>query len=370
MTRPPPWRFRNTTTYSAPASIPNCPAPPNLRNLRYNAAMGRPISLFSGYSNAKNRTTNYCLLALKLLYENNPKFLAEVLGTLLGEEAGGSIGVVFRQQERGASSVPDGLLTQAPLSIGIETKNSDWFQVSQLEAHLSQLKEKPGIRVLVALSASDEGPAWAHETRTKCEQVGVQLAIVSFEDLILAMKQLQLQKNSADVVRDLEAYLSEEDLLPKWRRRLDVTNCAQHFANLYEGGVYICPASGAPYSHQRSQYFGMYRKKRIEKVAMIRAVVDINSPDEALVRWKNTQEQDHDLLAEAQSKRNQYRPDEMPARVFLLGPLCDTDCRKESPGGMMQSKRYFDIGGLGSHTAEELANALRETRLDDLPALP
>ena len=39
--------------------------------------MGKTISLFSGYSQKENRTTNYCLLALRMIYEENPKFLSE-----------------------------------------------------------------------------------------------------------------------------------------------------------------------------------------------------------------------------------------------------------------------------------------------------
>ena len=69
--------------------------------------MSRPISLFSGYSKGENRTTNYCLLVLKMLYEENPKFLAEVMSTLVGEDLGERIGVKFRQQERKDSAVPD-----------------------------------------------------------------------------------------------------------------------------------------------------------------------------------------------------------------------------------------------------------------------
>jgi hypothetical protein len=42
--------------------------------------MSRDITLFSGYSQKENRTTNYCLLVLEMLYEENPKFLGEVLG--------------------------------------------------------------------------------------------------------------------------------------------------------------------------------------------------------------------------------------------------------------------------------------------------
>jgi len=37
--------------------------------------MTRAISLFSGYSQGENRTTNYCLLLLKMLYEENRRWI-------------------------------------------------------------------------------------------------------------------------------------------------------------------------------------------------------------------------------------------------------------------------------------------------------
>src|SRR5260370_33001296 len=69
--------------------------------------MSRPITLFSGYSQRENRTTNYCLLILRMLYEENPKFLAQVLSTLVGDDLGDRISVKFRQQARKVASTPD-----------------------------------------------------------------------------------------------------------------------------------------------------------------------------------------------------------------------------------------------------------------------
>ena len=84
--------------------------------------MSHSITLFSGYSQKENRTTNYCLLMLKMVYEENPKFLAEVLTSLVGEELGERIGVKFQQQAKKTSSVPDGLILQPAFTIYIETK--------------------------------------------------------------------------------------------------------------------------------------------------------------------------------------------------------------------------------------------------------
>jgi hypothetical protein len=44
--------------------------------------MARAVSLFSGYSQKENRVTNYTLLVLKMLYEENPK-TATILPTSL-----------------------------------------------------------------------------------------------------------------------------------------------------------------------------------------------------------------------------------------------------------------------------------------------
>jgi len=54
--------------------------------------MGSDITLFSGYSQKENRTTNYGLLVLKMLYEENPKFLGEVLSNLVDEELADVVG--------------------------------------------------------------------------------------------------------------------------------------------------------------------------------------------------------------------------------------------------------------------------------------
>ena len=62
--------------------------------------MSKPITLFSGYSQKENRITNYCLLILKMLYEENPKYLSEALGQLAGEDVSSYVGVQFRQQEK------------------------------------------------------------------------------------------------------------------------------------------------------------------------------------------------------------------------------------------------------------------------------
>jgi hypothetical protein len=325
--------------------------------------VSRPISLFSGYSQRENRTTNYCLLLLKMLYEENPKFLAEVMNTLVGEDLGERIGVNFRQQERKDASVPDGLILQPAFTIYIETKNWDWFYHEQLEKHLAALnKESPGLKALIALANFETTDRKKFTPiRQLCAQkykASIVFEEVSFEDFVLALQLPHLPKNLADAVADFRAYLDEQNLLPSWKRMLDVVNCAGIPDDVLVGNVYMCPATGGAYSHQRCKYFGMYRNKRIEQVALIEAVVDVETVGIATVLWQNVRRPEDELKKLAEAKVLQLRPEDFPTRVFLLGPLHPTDCQKDSPGGMQTSKQYFDVGPLNVDGAEPLAHAL------------
>lgn len=325
--------------------------------------MSKPITLFSGYSQRENRVTNYCLLVLKMLYEENPKYLGEVLSGLVGEDISDKIGVAFRQQERKLASVPDGLIIQAPVTVYIETKNFDWFDDSQLEAHLKALsRESPGLNLLLALgsfeSENAERFARIQALCRKKHKGKVAFAAASFEDLVNALQVQGLTKNLSDAVADLREFLDEENLLPSWHNFLDVVNCAGIPEDILVGKVYMCPATGGAYSHARCKYFGMYRQKRVERVALIEAVVDVELGVDEKLKWSNVDRNAADLCKVARKKVEDLRSEAGPTRVFILGPQFETDFRKDSPGGMMSSKRYFDVSALQATSAEQLAEEL------------
>ena len=273
--------------------------------------MSKPISLFSGYSQRENRTTNYCLLLLKMLYEEEQKFLAEVMSTLVGEDLGERIGVSFRQQERKDSSVPDGLILQPAFTIYIETKNWDWFYQEQLENHLAALdKESPGLKALITLANFESAD---REKFTRIRQLcseqyknSIVFVAVSFEDFVEALQLTHLPKNLADAIADFRAYLDEQNLLPLWERWLDVVNCAGIPDDVLIGNVYMCPATPGPYNHYRCKYFGMYRNKQIEQIAFIEAVVDVRgNAGRATVKWQNVQRSKDELKKLAEAKIQQ-----------------------------------------------------------------
>lgn len=331
--------------------------------------MGSDISLFSGYTQKENRTTNYCLLVLKLLYEENPKFLGEVLAGLVGEELADIVGVQFRQQARKKSSVPDGVVFQPAFTLYIETKNWDWFSDEQLGRHLDELdRETPGTKVLLALSNFEAHGAqrFANVERACADKYKnrVFFKAVSFEDLVDSLPEENVSKNLRDTLEEFETYLDEQWLLPRWKTRLDVVNCSGRPKDVVEGGVYICPARGGPYKHARAKYFGMYQGKSVRHVAAIEAVVRFDE-DNASLQWKNIDANDEVLLARARERRDALRPG-ADVRVFLLGERFATDFRKTTSGGLQASKLYFDVGSLAPKDAEHLATELRGKTWDQL----
>jgi hypothetical protein len=336
---------------------------------------GREISLFSGYNQKENRHTNYCLLLLKQLYEENPRFLGEALDGITGGEGDSVVGVQFRQQQRHGDSIPDGVIVQQPFTLFIETKDTDWFYNNQLESHLDGLDEKyAGQKVLIALSKFADGYEDRFDDIDRiCREKyngRVVFSPLSFEEFLEAVRVDGLPKTLNDTIDEFETYLDGENLLPNWKYKLDVCNCADSIQEQKDHDVYICPATGGAYSHKRCRYFGAYSDKHVQLVAEIRGVVDLDSkdPNEATIRWKNDESlTDEELVEAAIERKYAARPDRTHnARVFVLGELHDTAFRKGSKGGMIGSKQYFDVGSLEADNAAQLADMLAEKLWSDV----
>jgi hypothetical protein len=156
----------------------------------------------------------------------------------------------------------------------------------------------------------------------------------------------------------MQMAIDDDFLPPFWKHLLDVVNWAQLFADIYREDVYICPATGGAYSHDRCKYFGLYRKKRVEHIAAIKAVVDVQAVDRAVPLWNNSKEPSEPLLNLAKEKIRRMRPNDYPKRIFLLEPGFNTNFMKDTPGGMRGTKQYFNVKKLRAVDARDLAAKL------------
>ena len=194
--------------------------------------------------------------------------------------------------------------------------------------------------------------------KIKAEAEKIAFASISFEQFLQAIQLPYLPKNLIDAVSDLGEYFDENNLLPSWKYLLDVVNCRSSFDSVLQHRIYTCPTQGGQYNHRRCLYFGTYRSKRVEQVAKIEAVVDLESANEGSLVWRNDDRPEEELIKIAIKRRQETGDDWYPVRVFVLSNMHPTNFVKASSGGMFGSKQYFDIGRLQAENAADLAEKL------------
>ena len=318
------------------------------------------VGFFPKYEQKENRVTNYTLLLFKQIYNENPSLFQEFIENLLADECKNiNVGVKFTQQEgyscEKGKSIIDGVIRQMPFEIFIETKNSDWFNENQLERHINNLKQQYGQKVFLALANFD---GLANEQKLfeslKSNYSNENLIIknLEFEDLKFALNTVAKSIKSEillTMIKEYEHFLSDSDLLPTWKYRLDVVNCAKSKQDVLERQLYICPEAYGQYKHARAKYFGIYENKNVNYIAEIKAVCTSNYDEETKkykigVSWFDRDNyEEKEILKEAEEKSKSYCWDE-PLQMFLLNNFRDNiNFSKDSPGGLFGSKTYFNF---------------------------
>lgn len=328
--------------------------------------MGQEISLFPRYAVKENRVTNYTMLMVKLVYEESPLLYQDLLDAVLPTLTLRAL-PKFEQQKPSKASVPDGVITQRAYTIHIETKTSDWFYGDQLSSHIRGLAERAdgGTRVLIALAPFADGGQEELERQYNREESdapsAVLLRALSFRDFAEALPPASPETQLARTIEEYRSYLNDEGLLGSWQDWLDVVNCAVWPEHFTDALVYTCPVEGAAYSHRRCKFLGLYKNKTVSHVAEIRGVVIVSPDGNGSVQWSNDGTSADELLAlgrERALKAWGGLVDE-ERRVFVLSEPCPTAFVKDTKGGMLGSKKYFDISSLAVSGAAHLAEALQ-----------
>lgn len=312
--------------------------------------MSRNISLFSGYNQKENRTTNYCLLLAKLVYEESPILFASAISRLLGDGIGALAGVKFKQQQKSGNSVPDGRISQAGFEIFIETKNFDWFYWEQISAHLAGLSLiGSGQKAFIALSNFDEKDEsqFAKFSKLAEQEFGTDLifAAISFDDFLGAFEEIDLPINLKSSLYELRDYLDDQGLISSWKKWFEVVNCVSTMHEI-EQGAYLCPAKPGSYWHSRAKFFGPYREKHVKQVHLIEGIVDVHAREaHSKVLWCNTLMSPQELMSTARELANRLRPGDIHegVRVIVLDKPYGTNFIKDTKGGMLGTKRYFEV---------------------------
>lgn len=313
--------------------------------------MGRRISLFADYHGKENSVTNFCGLMLKLVYQESPLLFSQLLDLCFaGEVSLPVVGPVIEQQSAKTNSIPDLEITQSPFQLFFETKTSDWYHEDQLDRHIGGFSKGISTKILVLLCNFEDANTNDERNlfKEKAKQNGVMIVELTFEDFIYGLEGVCHTTMLQEYLAEFKDFLDRNKLLPTWKCRLDVVNCGSTRHEVINDNVFMCPDTGGTYSHRRAQYFGTYWDKTVSQVYMIDAIVSVGLNESSLeVKWKNDLTRtDSELKSRALTAVRKYRTDEIkrnPIQVFLLSNSRKVNFRKDSPGGLYGSKKYFEI---------------------------
>jgi hypothetical protein len=314
--------------------------------------MGRTISLFADYHGSENSVTNYCGLMLKLVYQESPRLLYQLLDFLFeGEAEVPFVGPTFEQQKAKSKSIPDLEIKQESFQILVETKLTDWFHEDQLENHIAGFSDRMDTKILLLLCNFEDKNYNQTRLNFKAKmknEKNISVLEVTFEDFLKGLSEVCITPQLHDYLNEFEDFLDRKSLLPTWKYRLDVVNCGVTKVEIVNDLVYMCPSRGGQYRHERAKYFGTYWDKNVKFIYHIDAIVvwDVNYHSCEL-KWKNdTSKSDNDLFDRAKSFIEKYRSDEIKQngiQVFLLSEQREVNFVKDTKGGLFGSKKYFMI---------------------------
>lgn len=338
--------------------------------------MGRTISLFADYHGSENSVTNFCGLMLKLIYQESPRLLFQLLDILFeGEAEVPFVGPTFEQQngkkKKRSHSIPDLEIKQESFQILVETKLTDWFHEDQLENHIAGFSDRVDSKILILLCNFEDKNC--NQTRQDFKERmkkenNISVVEVTFEDLLKGLTEVCITPQLHEYLTEFEDYLDRNALLPSWKYRLDVVNCCVTKNEILQDRVYMCPNRGGQYRHERARYFGTYWNKNVEFLYHIDAIVvcDVNFQCYEL-KWKNDiKDADNELFKRAEAFIRKYRIDEIKQngiQVFLLSNKKEVNFRKDTKGGLFGSKKYFVINE--AKDIDSCAKLIRDKKWSD-----
>lgn len=314
--------------------------------------MSRSVSLFPRYDQGENRVTNYCLLMMRLLYEEDPRAFRALLDQLGAIDLENRIGVEFGQQHHTSDGTVDGVISQKSFYTYVETKLSQRFNLGQLERYLENLSKMSGYRILIALGKEGgQHDRIAKDAAAQAQKLDIGFAYWDFESFVKALEDdtvSRLVPHLTDTVAEFRLFLEEENLLSNWRTLLDVVNCAQTADGVKRWESYICPLGTRGYNHKRCRFFGAYGEKAVRLVGEIDAVVVLKPEQkEDEVRFNNCSRSEQMLITEARRKAECWKARDFPAQVFLLNDVKECKClEKDTKYGLRKNNLAFDLSDL------------------------
>ena len=323
------------------------------------------ITQFPRYSQKENWATNHTLLLMRRLYEFNLSKFRLFLEKLGDESAdiASHLGVVFGQQSREKSSIPDGVFMQESVKVIVETKTGTSFDSDQIKRHLDGLKKvEHGLLILLS-------PTVEQSLNEKRTLVNKPLLPTTFANVIRCARDCLAghDEEMRSVVDDFEAFCSKAELLPMDNFTLMVVPCVRSIDVSLSNHLYYCPTY---YTHrQNARYLGIYAGKSIRGIGEIKKRVECTVDLKAGKVITDDLEQDEKrrILGAAKAAKNRGWDISHDRRFYICDEIVPTDFKKKSAYGI-QGHRYLDLrtylGDGDLPTVKEIANRLKNESWD------
>ncbi len=323
------------------------------------------ISYFQRYSQRENHITNNTLLVMRHFYQVSPQKISGVLTELCGEEL--SVGLQFKQQVKLETSVPDALISQAPLANYFETKRGEKLHLSQIDRHLESINRNTrnhDQKFLFGLTKTEINDVDRKRVlkRVKEKSKNVTFVSITFSKMVQALRDVCADHETTlcEILSDYESYLENENLIPG--QILSAFPVGGTFDENVKYRLYFEPSKRS--SKVQSSFIGLYRNKRIEQLASFDTVVVGRNVEGPFKHEKGE-------LSDEKRQRIQGAIEDHPTlvdkdhRYYLFVELYDTNFVKRSRGGMMGYRKFhlaalLDYDNTDKYSAQEVAQHLMD----------
>ena len=323
------------------------------------------ISYFQRYSQKENHATNNVMLVLRHFYSESPKKFGEIINEIIGSQV--SIGLEFKQQIRGARSVPDAQISQKPFELFVETKLDGMLDPNQIERHIKSIKcqfgeDETGNIYLLGLTKKEISSTQANDLTAEAKKSGIVFCATTFTQLLKVLDDSVQNYEGAlqEIVDDFGAYLDSSGLID-YKLRLLIRPTRATMVENVKYGFYCEPVEQPDRSH--ANYFGLYENKTVRFIGKIERVFVGQFVDGIFVPDSKTKDKfedsDRDIIAKAASEVPFYSGLKRGMhRYYFVDGFKKTSLKKSSPRGIWRAK-YLQLRSLlpEDGTADELATS-------------
>ena len=278
------------------------------------------------------------------------KFLKEIIS-----DAQIDIGLSFKQQVREYSSIPDGHIQQAALSIYIETKTDGELYLEQMQRHvdsITKLNLSKGSAIIIGLAKKQPSKKTISDIKTICKDANILYTTITYSELVKLLNDKNIfpehETDLQEIIEDYEEFLRTEKMLPNPYEMVAFA-CGMSWNENIKYGIYYEEAYKS--SKANIPFMGIYSNKKITHIAEIIGSCICEVKDDEFVfeeEFGFVSQDDKGKIKDIINITKYYDLKQGVKRYYLLGELYEVNLKKKSNYGI-RSFKYLDLQEISGH---------------------